>query len=81
MKKIILFYALFLSILSISAKNVDVTKAQKVAFNFLSHYHQISSVNECKLVYTESSKSYNSSSQEQAVNYFIFLIFKIKGLL
>ena len=79
MKKIILFYALFLSILTISAKSVDVTKAQQVAFNFLSHYHQISSVNECKLVYTESSKSYNSTSQEIAVNYFYIFNFQNKG--
>lgn len=79
MKKFILFFAFSLSILSIYAKPVDVTKAQQVAFSFLSNYLPIKNTTECVLVYTETSKSHSNLSKNEPQNYFYIFNYQDKG--
>ncbi|MDP2175413.1 MAG: thiol protease/hemagglutinin PrtT [Bacteroidota bacterium] len=79
MNKNLLFIILLLSCFSVFAKPVDVNKAQKVAFNFLSNYIPIQNANECILVYTEVSKSYSNLNKTESQNYFYIFNYQNKG--
>jgi hypothetical protein len=79
MNKNLLFIILLLSCFSVFAKPVDVNKAQKVAFNFLSNYIPIQNANECVLVYTEASKSYSNLNKTESQNYFYIFNYQNKG--